>query len=70
MKSGKIIFNLNESFSEYKNNENNFQDLCEKPISTCENEEDADPFEKENGERPSRVLEANNKLCSHRQMSR
>ena len=47
VKSGKIIFNLNESFSEYKNNENNFQYLCEKPISTYENEEDADPFKKE-----------------------
>jgi hypothetical protein len=47
VKSGKIIFNLNESFSEYKNNKNNFQYLCEKHISTYENKEDADPFKKE-----------------------
>ena len=47
VKSGKITFNLNESFSEYKINKNNFQYLSEKPISTSENEEDDDPFEKE-----------------------
>ena len=44
MKSGKLIFNLGQSFPEYKNN---FQYLSEKPISTIENEKDDDPFEKE-----------------------
>ena len=47
MKSAKLIFNLDESFSEYKNNENNFQYLSGNPISTSENEEDNDPFETE-----------------------
>jgi hypothetical protein len=46
MKSGKIIFNLDQSFSEYKNNKNNFQYLSSKPMLTRENEEE-DPFEKE-----------------------
>ena len=49
MKSGKVIFNLDKSFSEYKNNINKIQYLSEKPTSslTAENEEDEDPFEKE-----------------------
>jgi phage terminase Nu1 subunit (DNA packaging protein) len=47
VKSAKLIFNLDESFSEYKNNENNFQYLSGNPISTSENEEDNDPFETE-----------------------
>ena len=47
MKSAKLIFNLDESFSEYKNNENNFQYLSENPISTSENGENDDPFETE-----------------------
>ena len=49
MKSGKLIFNLDKTFSEYKNNINKIQYLSEKPTSslTAENEEDEDPFEKE-----------------------
>ena len=47
MKSAKSIFNLDESFSEYKNNQNNFQYLSENPISTSENGENDDPFETE-----------------------
>jgi hypothetical protein len=44
VKSAKLIFNLDESFSKYKNNKNNFKYLSEKPISTSEND---DPFETE-----------------------
>jgi hypothetical protein len=47
VKSAKSIFNLDESFSEYKNNQNNFQYLSENPISTSENGENDDPFETE-----------------------
>ena len=48
MKSGNVIFNLDESISEYKNKEF-FQYLSEQFTSSSisENEEDEDPFEKE-----------------------